>query len=313
MSSRTLYCIRQLRVVAMLCLLTGCWQEIEYHEPEPVAAADEPESAVPAAEQPAVESPPAAEIPAPVDIPAAEAPAAVEVAGGEGVGDRYASSDEPINGSPSEEVPTADAPPSEPDFETSPTAESEAATVSATVETDSAPQVVSTRRAAWLLGSRLGLAALANDRNVAPEETVVWLDEARSMAGLLGTSIVELPERPANAADGLASREVLSYLLSEGRRIGGELATNQGADHASMFEVALKSNLLLVLNKPGSSAIGHISTAIERAAPQAGLPEESWRPLLDTLANGSPPVEVRAAVRKMHAHIDRHLATGAEQ
>jgi hypothetical protein len=102
-------------------------------------------------------------------------------------------------------------------------------------------------------------------------------------------------------------------LLGEGKRIGGELATNGGPDHASTFEVALKSNLLLVLNKPGSAAVGHISAAIERAAPQAGLPEELWRPLLDTLANGSPAVEVRAAVRKMHADVDRYLAAAAEQ
>jgi hypothetical protein len=184
---------------------------------------------------------------------------------------------------------------------------------SAAVETSESQPVVSTRRAAWLLGSRLGLAALAHDRNIAQEETVVWLDEARTMASQLGTSINELPPRQEVDSGQPASREVLSYLLSEGKRIGGELAKNYGVDHASMFEVALKSNLLLVLNKPETQAVGHISTAIERAAPHAGLPEESWRPLLDTLAQKSPPAAVRAAVRQMHAAVDAHLAVDAEQ
>jgi hypothetical protein len=157
------------------------------------------------------------------------------------------------------------------------------------------------------------LAALAHDRNVAPEETVVWLDEARAMAAQLGTSIHELPPRPETASSQPASREVLNYLLSEGKRIGGEVAKNHGVDHASMFEVALKSNLLLVVNKPEAPAVGYISTAIERAAPQARLPEEHWGPLLDTLAKKSPPAAVRAAVRQMHAAVDAHLAASAEQ
>ena len=75
----------------------------------------------------------------------------------------------------------------------------------------------------------------------------------------------------------------------------------------------MKSNLLLVLYKPGSSAVGHLSTAIAQAAPAAELPPELWRPLLDTLANESPPEAVRAAVRQLHTDVDRHLAAAGEQ
>jgi hypothetical protein len=37
-----------------------------------------------------------------------------------------------------------------------------------------------------------------------------------------------------------------------------------------------------------------------------------WRPLLDTLAQKSPPAAVRRAVRQMHAAVDAHLAATAE-
>jgi hypothetical protein len=331
MCFRTLYCIRKLRFVVPLCLFTGCWEEIEYQETAPAAVATQPKAtparrdqAAPAvveteqveaspAESPAVEQ-------APAETRVAEAPATevsppvVDDESGD-VGNRYASVEVPAESS--ETI----APPTDNDFEPSSSSEfdttaapmtDESAPASATEETFQSPQSVSTRRAAWLLGSRLGLAALAHDRNIAREETIVWLDEARAMAGVLDTSITELPAPSKTNTGPPASREVLSYLLSEGKRVGGELAKNQGPDHASMFEVALKSNLLLVLNKPDTAAVGHISTAIERAAPQAGLPAELWRPLLDTLAQKSPPAAVRRAVRQMHAAVDAHLAATAE-
>jgi hypothetical protein len=335
---RSLYCIRRLGVVVPLCLVAGCWEVIEYQETAPVAVETRSESPPVAPEQAAQtekSDPTEVEVveaaPSPVERPQVEQPA-VETTAAEGpapaappaaadqgtsdVGSRYASAEVPA------EAPTALAPPTDADFGPSTSFESdmttsppanEATTASAAVEDSKLPPAVSTRRAAWLLGSRLGLAALAHDRNVAKEETVIWLDEARTVAGQLGTTINELPPRPETDLGQPASREVLSYLLGEGKRIGGELAKNHGVDHASMFEVALKSNLLLVLNKPETAAVGHISMAIERAAPQAALPEELWRPLLDTLAQRSPPAAVRAAVRQMHAAVDAHLAANAEQ
>jgi hypothetical protein len=288
----TLHCTRRLRLAAILCLFAGCWQEIEYHEDEPVADA----AAMPTnAEPTAVDEPAAAETTSEI--------LATTNAANSVVGDRYSAGG----------AFTTAEPPIESAVEPEVSPEADAQTVSATMEGASPTSVVSTRLAAWLLGSRLGLAALAHDRNVAPTETVTWLNEARSMASRLNTEVNDLPPRPATAGSGPASREVLSYLLSEGKRIGGELATNHGPEHASIFEVALKSNLLLVLNEPGSAAVGHISAAIERAAPQAKLPEELWRPLLDSLTNQSPPAAVRTAVREMHANVDRHLGAEAEQ
>jgi hypothetical protein len=303
MSFRTQHCIRRLRLVAIVCLLSGCWQEIEYREDEPVAdaaPADATQADATTTEQAVARAPNDEQ---PLAEPTDANPSPESVVEITGVGDRYAGTEETASVEPPREAPAAEAASPMP----------EAHTVSATVESAAPAESVSTRRAAWLLGSRLGLAALAHDRNVAPAETVVWFDEARTMAEQLNTKVNDLPDLPTTAGDEPASREVLGYLLNEGKRIGGELATNYGPDHASVFEVALKSNLLLVLNQPESSAVGHIAAAIERAAPQAKLPEELWRPLLDTLAKQSPPVAVRAAVREMHANIDRYLAAEAEQ
>jgi hypothetical protein len=305
MSFRTQHCIRRLRLVAIVCLFTGCWQEIEYREDEPVADAAPAEvtqvdSTTTAADQGVANAP--NHEPPPADSKEA-IPSRENVVESTGVGDRYAGTEETASVEPPRETPAAESASPEP----------EAHTVSATVERAAPAETVSTRRAAWLLGSRLGLAALAHDRNVAPEETVVWFDEARTMAERLNTKVNDLPSRPATAGDEPASGEVRRYLLGDGRRIAADLATKYALDHALLFEVALKSDMLLVFNQQGSQDVSDIAAAIERAAPQAKLSEELWRPLLDTLAKQSPPVAVRAAVREMHANIDRYLAAETEQ
>jgi hypothetical protein len=269
----------------LLCLLVGCWQEIEYRGPDPVNSRQGPPAA--ASREPIEQTPSDSTEPA-----------------------RFSDSGD-SNQAPQADLP-ADEPPLNEHQDTQPTTtDTQATTISATVEDAPPSQTVSTRRAAWLLGSKLSLAALAHDRGVAADEVPSWFQEARSMAELLKVSLAELPEPPATRG-GDASREVLTYLLEQGKQIGGELATSQGLDHAALFEVAMKSNLLLVLNKPGSSAVNHISAAIAKAAPTAELPPALCRPLLDTLAGGSPSEAVRAAVRQLHADVDRHLSAAGE-
>ena len=272
----------------MLCA-GGCWQEIEYRGPDPAPRPSQP----------------------------APATAAKNDAGGQVSSDfmepaRFSDSTD-SNQIPSPDASADDPPPNPVENNQLPIADTNARTVSATVESAPPPRSVNTRRAAWLLGSKLSMAALAHDRGVAADDVPRWFEEIRSMADLLQTSVAELPDRPAESEGDATSRQVLSYLLDQGKQIGGDLATDHGADHAALFEVAMKSNLLLVLYKPGSSVVDHLSTAIAVGAPRANLPPELSRPLLDMLASGSSPATVRAAVRRMHADVDRHLTTAAEQ
>jgi hypothetical protein len=158
----------------------------------------------------------------------------------------------------------------------------------------------------------LSLAALAHDRGLAPSDVPTWFAEARSAAESLQTSVAELPQLPATSGSSTASREIVGYLLDQGRKVSRDLAAHNGPDHDALFEVAMKSNLLLVLYKPDSPAVEHIATAIRNVAPRAGLPPELWQPLLDTLASGATPADVRAAVRQLHADVDAYLAAPVE-
>lgn len=187
-------------------------------------------------------------------------------------------------------------------------------TSSATTAPEKASSLLTTRRAAWILGSRLALAALAHDRNLAKEKVPIWFNDAQAAAKFLGLTIADLPE-PASSGDETvpASRQVVNYLLVNGQRIGPELAKQQGPEAAALFEISLKSNILLLLYTPGGSAAESIAAAISQAAPRAKLPTEFWKPLVDTLISKKPPAEVRAAVRTMHANVDKYLVGPAGQ
>jgi hypothetical protein len=196
----------------------------------------------------------------------------------------------------------------------------DATPVSATV--DVAPPIVSpnvspkvspkVRRAVWVLGSRLSLAALAHDRRMAANSIPTWLDEAQSACKVLGTTVPELPEPAAVGDTSLASRQVIDYLLAQGQRIGRELAKQYGPEQAALFEVALKSNILLLLYSRGSDATNSIAAAITRAAPQAKLPDVLWSPLVDRMNKKASLDDVRTAVRQMHSDVDGYLANAAE-
>ena len=111
----------------------------------------------------------------------------------------------------------------------------------------------SPRRIAWLLGNKLSLSALANDRGGAVDETAKLFSQAETLAEMLDTSVSDLPPaRPTASTDSNFDRS-LQYLFSQGQPIGRTLATKYGDDHAALFELAVKSNILLALYRPHAS------------------------------------------------------------
>jgi hypothetical protein len=167
----------------------------------------------------------------------------------------------------------------------------------------------SPRRIAWLLGNKLSLSALANDRGGAVDETAKLFSQAQTLAEMLGTTVSDLPPARATAStDGNFDR-ALQYLFSQGQPIGRTLATKYGDDQAALFELAVKSNILLALYRPHASVVGALSSAIEQAGGRSGLPVKLWQPLMDAMANNAPAEEVRQSVYRMHSEVDKYLAS----
>jgi hypothetical protein len=326
-----LHCIRNCVWIAPIFVLAGCWQKIEYTG-KPVAAAKAPVSPTIATSNatetkplevspppPPQAAPPTADVasvpPAPdfQPPPATPPPAAPTAAKSKPADvDRYAITVKADDTVSSSRLAANDTRPPAPPEQQSPQRHTDATPVSATVDVAEPSDSAKVRRAVWTLGSRLSLAALAHDRHMAANSIPTWLDEAHSACKVLGTTVPELPEPAAAGDTSLGSRQVIDYLLAQGQRIGGELAKRYGPEQAALFEVALKSNILLLLYSPGSDATNSIAAAISRAAPQAELPDVLWWPLIERISRKDSLEEIRTSVRQMHRDVDKYLAKDAE-
>jgi hypothetical protein len=303
------FMIRAILAGMIAAIAGGCWEEIRYTGPDPSLARRgpdrqaEPESTGSttdgsgagddtATEQPSLseqETPPESTEVASTPIDEVKQPEVVE-ADTEDAPPENASLDEPeaepTPPPPIENEPVPEAPPPDP--------------------------TLATRLAAWQLGSKLTLAALAHDRGLVPDDVASWFSQARTAAEKLGTSVADLPA-PASSPGDAGSHTVHDYLFQQGQRIWRDLTDHHGADHAALFEAAVKSNVLLVLYQPGSPSVEPLTNSIRDAASKAELPAELFQPLLDTLAQQSPAAAVRVAVRKLHTNVERYLSQQAEQ
>jgi hypothetical protein len=219
--------------------------------------------------------------------------------------DRYSAHSAAADTSSSPEAsqsPVTPIPPINPKSQSQPTA---------AASTSSNSGLSNSRLAAWTLGSRLSLAALANDRQLAAKNVPVWLADAKSAAKSLNTTISDLPPPGPTDPETNASKQVMDYLLINGQRIGHDLTKQHGPVESSLFEVALKSNLLLLIYRPGTPTVDTVSAALQEAAVRAKLPEALWQPLVLAINTQAPPKEVQAAIKKLHSVVEQYLASGA--
>jgi hypothetical protein len=168
-----------------------------------------------------------------------------------------------------------------------------------------------TRRAAWLVGSRWSLAALVRDRGAALTDVAEWLNMARAQAELLRITLKDFPplSPPGEAAP--AGSNTVDHLIAEGQRLGRDLSTQFGPDHAALLEMAVKSNLLLVLYEPGSATSQALAEVVSQSRERAQLPNELSQSLLTAIAEKREAAEVRKAIFRLHDVVGRHLDDAA--
>jgi hypothetical protein len=271
---------QQVLIAILACALAGCGEEVHY-TPPPAGAIAKPSTAKPSTPTPLPTSDNTAGDFA--DDVATELAGETASAVGQTAVGQTASTPTPEPPAPAPATP----PPPAPDPARSP------------------------RRMAWLLGSNLSLAALANDRAAAPDKVADWFDKSQRLAKLVGTTVTELPQRPAADQADPHSEKAMEYLFNQGQAIGRHLATQYGDDHAALFELAVKSNILLVLYQPGAPAAKSLSASIRQAGERAEVPPELLQPLLKLIDEGAPAKDVRNAVFQLHDDVDGYLRTAS--
>jgi hypothetical protein len=120
-----------------------------------------------------------------------------------------------------------------------------------------------------------------------------------------------LPARTVSGSTPPSTDPAIDYLLTEGQAIGRELMAKFGPDHAALFEVAVKSNVLLVVYQPDAPIVEKIALSIGQAGRTAELPATLWQPLLDALAAKESVADVRQAVDKLHDATTKYLDKSA--
>jgi hypothetical protein len=303
------YCTRFLQtwlIAVAACALSGCWEEIHYTAPPPTATPTIDSVTAETATESVAEQ-----------LPIVATSAADAANFGDDLAESIANTEPATATSPQGETASAvgdsTLPTTDTRYSESPPIESTPPETTTQAPSQPAPTPASRspRRIAWLLGSNLSLAALANDRAGAPEKVADWFDKSRRLAKLLGTSVDELPPRPADGKEIPNADHAIDYLFAHGATIGRFAAKQYGDDHAALFELAVKSNILLVLYQPGAPVVKSLTVAIEQSGERAGLPVELLQPLVQLLDAGATPKEVRDAVFELHANVDRYLSTPA--
>jgi hypothetical protein len=137
------------------------------------------------------------------------------------------------------------------------------------------------------------------------------LAHSRQLAESLGTSLKELPPIATGDRDA-AMVAMAKYLITEGQRIGRDIAAKNGADHVALFELGLKSNVLLVLYEPRSAVSEALANSLAQAREASGLPTQLWQPLLNAVAEVREPEVVRRLVFELHENVERSLAAATE-
>ena len=159
------------------------------------------------------------------------------------------------------------------------------------------------RAIGWLLGDNLSLGALVYAQGAAAADVATYIDKARGLGANIGLTVPDLPALEADETATLSA--VIHYLIAgDGWHLGDFLLQSQGQEATTLFEVAIKSNVLILLYEPGNdSGIGEII----RSRLDGLLPRDLWGPVVDAVTSKKSADDVQTAIYKMHDDIGQYL------
>jgi hypothetical protein len=165
------------------------------------------------------------------------------------------------------------------------------------------------KAAAWRLGDQLSLAALLYAQGGHEDNVEKLLSALKPLAEAMQIEIKPFPPRAATSTETYAV--IIHYLIKDdGANIGREISGKFGNDAGTLFEVAVKSNLLILLYEPGDDQ--GIGGVIQSRFSEIGLPENLWMGLVTAINDKSSQDDVKDAVFKMHNDVADYLSRQAQ-
>ena len=160
------------------------------------------------------------------------------------------------------------------------------------------------KAAAWRLGDQLSIAGLLYAQGDQEDKVAEILSGIKPLAEAMKVEIKPFPPRSADSSQTYA--DVIHYLIAgDGAALGSEIGQKFGTPAGTLFEVSVKSNLLILLYQPGEDQ--GIGGVIQARMSEIGMPENLWMGVITAVNNKAPEADVKDAVFKMHDDVAAYL------
>ena len=160
------------------------------------------------------------------------------------------------------------------------------------------------KAAAWRIGDHLSLASLLYAQGGEEENVQELISSIKPLTDAMQIEIKPFPPRAATTVETYAA--VIEYLIKgDGAEIGRQIAQKFGTAAGTLFEISVKSNLLILLYEPGEDqGMGNV---IQSRCNEIGLPNNLWIDVVNAVNSKAPKDEVKTAIFKMHDDVAAYL------
>jgi len=162
---------------------------------------------------------------------------------------------------------------------------------------------------AWRIGDQLSLAGLLYAQGGEDENVTQLLSTIKPLTEAMQIEIKPFPPRGATPVETYA--EVIQYLIKgDGAEIGHQISEKFGKEAGTLFEVSVKSNLLILLYEPGDDQ--GIGSVIQSRCTEISLPNNLWIDVVNAVNKKASKDEVKDTVFKMHDDVAAFLNQQAQ-
>ena len=120
-----------------------------------------------------------------------------------------------------------------------------------------------------------------------------------------------VPDLPANGAAAATTADVIQDLFSGGgSNVGVEIASGHGASSGRRFEVAVKSDIVMLRYDPVND---NGAGSIIRSRLDGLVPPALWQPLFEAIAAKQASADLQQAILVMQAAVVGYLVKAAGQ
>ena len=162
------------------------------------------------------------------------------------------------------------------------------------------------KAAAWRIGDHMSLAGLLYAQGGEQQNVDELIASVKPLTEAMQIKINPFPPRGATQVETYA--EVIQYLIKgDGAEVGRQIGKDFGKSAGMLFEIAVKSNLLILLYEPGDDQ--GIADVLQSRCTEIGLPNNLWFDMVNTVRSNGSKEDVKDAVFKMHDEVAAYLGS----